>query len=396
MSMDSEHYGIDSSRGQMAPMEETGPMPAAGGQTAAPLRERKRGRPSFFSTKGRVREKDVLYLVEQLSIMFETGLNLMVALDCMAVQARNPALREIVEDMRESIREGSSLWLAMSNNAHVFSPICINMVRAGEIAGCMDEMLRRLAEYLEREIDISSRVKSAVSYPIIMLVMAGCVIAFLIVYVFPKFLPLFAGNEELLPGPTRLFLWLGTTCQADWPYILAGLAVLVAGLVVLLRQDSVKRTLDRFWLKIPLLGDVVSKVSLSRSFHTLAVLLHGGIPILEALTVARDVAGNHVFRQSWQDVSDELANGREFAEPLKKNRYIPASEVQMLSMGERSGHLSLVLSKISKHYEKEIDYSVKNLVKFVEPALIICMGFLVGLIVMSLILPIFKISQAIK
>ncbi len=343
--------------------------------------------------RGRPRPKDVLCMMEQMSIMFETGLNLMVALDCMAVQARSPALRAIVEQMRDSIRGGMPLWQAMENHPKVFSPICVNMVRAGEIAGCMDEMLPRLTEYLEREIDTKSRVKSAISYPIVMLVMAVFVVAFLIIYVFPKFLPIFEGNEHLLPFSTKFFLWVGTTCQEKWPMILGGAVVLAVGGFFFVQQPKVKMALDRLWLKIPLVGNVVSKLSLSRSFHSIAVLLHGGIPILEALRVAHDVAGNHVFKETWNDVSEELRNGREFTAPLKNNPYIPLSEVQMMSMGERSGHLSMVLSKISKHYEKEIDYSVKSLVKFVEPALIIVLGVLVGLIVTSLILPIFQISH---
>lgn len=351
------------------------------------------GQPEIRRVRGRVRDKDVLCMMEQMSIMFETGLNLMVALDCMAVQARSPALRSVVEQMRDSIRGGSPLWQAMNSHPKVFSPICVNMVRAGEIAGCMDEMLPRLTEYLEREIDTRSRVKSAISYPIVMLVMAVFVVGFLIIYVFPKFVPLFEGNEHLLPFSTKLFLWVGTTCQEKWPFIVGGIVALAVGGYFFMKQERVKMAMDCLWLKVPLLGDVVAKLSLSRSFHSIAVLLHGGIPILEALRVAQDVAGNHVFKESWKEVSEELQNGREFTAPLRNNPHIPLSEVQMMSMGERSGHLSMVLSKISKHYEKEIDYSVKGLVKFVEPALIICLGVLVGLIVTSLILPIFQLSH---
>ena len=160
-----------------------------------------------------------------------------------------------------------------------------------------------------------------------------------------------------------------------------------------MKKEKVRNAVDAFLLRVPLLGGLVTKSSLSRSFHTLAVLLHGGIPILEALKLSKEVAGNYVFRLSWTKVSEELENGNDFATPLRDNPHIPASEVMMLSLGERSGHLSTVLGKLSKHYEREINYAIKNLIKFVEPALIICMGAVVALIVMSLILPIFSISR---
>ena len=238
-----------------------------------------------------------------------------------------------------------------------------------------------------------SKIKSALSYPIVMLVMAFCVVAFLIVYVFPKFAVFFTGHEELLPAPTKFFLWLGNVAENYWPFIVGGFIAFVIGTVLALKREKVRNALDTVLLRIPMLGSLITKSSLSRSFHTLAVLLHGGIPILEALRLSKEVAGTYVFRKSWQRVSEELENGKDFASPLRENPYIPASETMMLSLGERSGHLSTVLGKLSKHYEREIDYAIKGLIKFVEPALIICMGAVVALIVMSLILPIFSISR---
>jgi type IV pilus assembly protein PilC len=349
-------------------------------------------KPGIFERR-KVEDKEVLYLVDQLAIMFETGLNLLVALDCLALQSKNPAMKRIVFGLRDAIREGSSLANAMAQYPKVFGPVCVNMVRAGETGGCMDDMLARLSEYLEREIETRSQIKSALSYPIVMICMAFLVVAFLIIYVFPKFEVFFVGHEELLPRPTRIFLWIGQTVNAYWQFIVPGLAVLGVGVFYIFRDKKVQQALDRLWLKVPFLGVLISKSSLSRSFHTLSVLLHGGIPILEALKLSQEVAGNLVFKRCWGKVSEELENGRDFSAPLRDNPHIPQSEVQMLSLGERSGHLSMVLAKLSKHYEKELDYAIKSLLKFIEPALIICMGFLVGLIVMSLILPIFAISK---
>jgi type IV pilus assembly protein PilC len=346
-----------------------------------------------FLYNRKITDKDILYLVDQLAIMFETGLNLLVALECLAVEAKNPAMRKVIENLRDNIKEGGALSAAMAKYPKTFSPVCINMVRAGEVSGNMDGMLRRLSEYLEREIETRSKIKSALSYPIVMLVMAFCVVAFLIIYVFPKFAVFFTGHEELLPAPTKFFLWLGKTTENYWPFMLGGFFAFIIGSVVALKREKVRNALDMVLLRIPMLGSLITKSSLSRSFHTLAVLLHGGIPILEALRLSKEVAGNYVFRKSWQRVSEELENGKDFASPLRENPYIPASETMMLSLGERSGHLSTVLGKLSKHYEREIDYAIKGLIKFVEPALIICMGAVVALIVMSLILPIFSISR---
>lgn len=364
-------------------------LPSSGQDTQE---EKKSDKPGLFD-KRKVADKDVLYLVDQLAIMFETGLNLLVALDCLATQSKNPALKRIVGYLRDDIKEGSALSDAMAKYPKVFGPVCVNMVRAGEMSGDMDGMLRRLSEYLEREIETRSQIKSALSYPVIMLTMAFLVIAFLIIYVFPKFSVFFVGHEDLLPTPTRIFLWVGVSVKAYWQYVLAGSFAAGVGVFFLLREEKVRNGIDTFMLKVPLLGTLIAKASLSRSFHTLAVLLHGGIPILEALKLSREVAGNYVFRNCWTNVASELENGRDFATPLKDNPHIPGSEVQMLGLGERSGHLSTVLSKLSKHYEREIDQAVKGLIKFVEPALIIVMGGLVGLIVASLILPIFAISK---
>ncbi|MHC4943426.1 MAG: type II secretion system F family protein [Planctomycetota bacterium] len=342
----------------------------------------------------KIGQRDLVYFIGQLSIMFDTGLNLMTALECLAGQARNPAFKKLIIDIRHTISEGSPLWLAMKKHPRVFSPICVSMVRAGEASGNMEEMLRSLENYLERQEDIRTRVRSALSYPIFMLVASVGVLIFLLTYVFPKFETLFEGREDTLPTPTKIFLGLSDLFVDYWYFLLAGAVVVGAAVIWCLRHHQIRFRLDSALLSIPLLGTLLVRMSLSRSFHTLALMLDGGIPTLDAMAMAQDVSGNHVFSNTWRKVSIEAENGRDITGPLRDNPHVPPSEIQMISMGDRSGKLSNVLSKISLRYEKEIDLAVKGLIRFVEPALVIAMGLLVGLIVLSLILPIFALSRA--
>jgi len=342
----------------------------------------------------KIPKKDLIYFVSQLSIMFETGLNLLTALDCLSRQARNPALGKLVEDIRNAISEGLPLWVAMKRHPRVFSPVCVSMVRSGEVSGNMAEVLGHLEAFLERQENIRVQVRSALSYPVFMFFMSICVLVFLLTFVFPKFEVMFADNKGSLPAPTKFFLWLSGIMCTYWYILLPAVLVLTAGAVWCWTRKEIKDHIDHCLLKVPLLSDLITRMSLSRSFHTLAIMLGGGIPILDSLNMAKEVSGNVVFNNTWGGVAHAVENGRDLSEPLQRNSYIPPSEVQMISMGDRSGKLPSVLAKLSKRYEKEIDLAVKSLIQFVEPALIVGMGFLVGMIALSLILPIFAMSRA--
>lgn len=341
----------------------------------------------------KISRKNLIYFIGQLAIMFDTGLNLMTALECLAVQAKNPSFERLIKDIRHTISEGSPLWLAMTRHPRVFTPICVSMVRAGEASGAMGEMLTRLETYLDQQNDIRLRVRSALSYPVGMMILSVGVIIFLLTYVFPKFEAIFEGKEESLPLPTLFFLTLSNLFTHYWYILVPAAVVLIGGVVWCWRQPDVRKHIDPALLKIPLVGEVLMRTSLSRSFHTLALMLEGGIPILDALGMARDVAGNSHFKETWVKVSKEVENGRSFSGPLGSNPFIPPSEVQIISMGDRSGQLATVLAKLSTRYEKEVDFSVKNLIRVIEPSLVVVMGCLVGLIVLSLILPIFAMSR---
>ncbi len=355
--------------------------------------DRSQGTESAGAKNLKIPKRDLIYFIGQLAIMFDTGLNLITALDCLAQQARNPAFEELVKNIRASISQGKPLWIAMSLHPRIFSPICVGMVRAGEISGTMGEMLDRLEMFLERENDIRINVRSALSYPLFMLVLSMGVLVFLLTYVFPKFEGLFGEKRDLLPLPTKFFLTLSHISRDYW-YLLLPAIVLLAGTAIWAwhREES-RKHLDPLFLKIPLLGDLLARMSLSRSFHTLALMLEGGIPTLEALRMAKDVAGNMVFREAWGKVAVEVENGRDIVGPLRSTPKISPSEIQMISMGDQSGRLSQVLTKLSHRSEREVDIAVKSLIRFVEPALVIVMGFLVGMIVLSLILPIFAMSR---
>jgi len=347
----------------------------------------------FNFGSNRINKKDLIYFVGQLAIMFDTGLNIMTALECLSTEAKNPSLQKLVTEIKDSIAEGNPLWIAMKQHPKTFDPICVSMVRAGESSGAMGKMLTRLETYLEQQNDIRIRVQAALSYPVAMMIFSVAVLIFLLSYIFPKFEVMFKDKQDSLPLPTKFFMAISNLFVDYW-FIIAPVALIVIGAAIWCwLTEEIRKQIDPLLLKIPLLNTVLMRLSMSRSLHTLSLMLQGGIPVLSALNMARDVAGNKVFEDTWSKVAFEVENGRDLTTPLKLNKHIPRSEVQMITMGDRSGQLPVVLSKLSARYEKEIDTSVKGLIRLIEPALVISMGFMVGLIVLSLILPIFAMSR---
>ena len=343
-----------------------------------------------------VPQEQILDVVTQLAIMFDTGLNLSQALEVLEKQAATPQLAEFVGGIRRGVENGKPLSQAMGQQDWAFSPVALALVRAGEMTGDLGTMLMKVAAFMERDISTKKKVKSAMSYPAFMFVMAVCVVIFLLVNVFPKFAELFGDNPEDLPGPTRFFLNLSDILRAHGAWLLPT-ALVGTGLAIWgLRSREGKRIFDPIFLRMPAFGKLIKAVSISRSFHVLGVMMNAGLNVLEALQLSADVAGNHKYVELWQETKKKVENGHDISQTLMDNPLIPPAEAAMISLGERSGTLPVVLGKITGHHEKKVDSAIKAFVAVIEPAMTIIMGAVVALIVSSLIMPMFAISKAMK
>jgi type IV pilus assembly protein PilC len=346
--------------------------------------------------KMQVPQEQILEIITQLAIMFDTGLNLSQALEVLEQQAPTPQLADFVGSIRQGVENGKPLSSAMAEQSWAFSPVALALVRAGEMTGDLGGMLQKVAEFMERDIGTRKKVKSAMSYPIFMAVLATCVIIFLLVNVFPKFAELFGDNQDALPGPTKFFLNLSDFMQANGAWLLpAGLAS-IAGTVFFMKSKEGKKIFDPIFLRMPAFGSLIKAVSISRSFHVLGTMMGAGLNVLEALQLAADVAGNMVYVQFWKDTKHSVENGHDISDSLMDNPLVPPAEAAMVSLGERSGTLPTVLEKITKHHEKKVEGAIKAFVAVIEPTMTILMGAVVALIVSSLIMPMFSISQALK
>jgi type IV pilus assembly protein PilC len=343
-----------------------------------------------------VPQDQVLEIVTQLAIMFDTGLNLAQALEVLEKQAATPALADFVGSIRRGVENGKPLSQAMGQQSWAFSPVALALVRAGEMTGDLGVMLMKVADFMERDISTKKKVRGAMAYPIFMFVLAVCVVIFLLINVFPKFAELFGDQPEKLPGPTRFFLNLSDILQAHGAWLLPSMLV-GAGLVVcLIKSREGRRICDPFFLKLPAFGKLIKAVSISRSFHVLGVMMNAGLNVLEAIQLAAEVSGNHKYVELWTETRKKVENGHDISETLMDNPLIPPAEAAMISLGERSGTLPTVLAKITGHHEKKVESAIKGFVAVIEPSMTIIMGAVVALIVSSLILPMFKISQVMK
>lgn len=351
---------------------------------------------SITAKRMQVPQDQVLEVVTQLSIMFETGLNLAAALEVLERQGATPHLKKLVGGIRRAVEDGRPLSAAMGTQAWAFGPVALALVRAGEMTGDLGGMLHKVADFMERDIGTRKKVKGAMAYPIFMFVMAVCVVIFLLINVFPKFADLFGDKPELLPAPTRFFMNLSDILQAHGAWVLPLGFLCVAGVVGLIRSPEGRRVCDPIFLRLPAFGKLIKAVSISRSFHVLGVMMAAGLNVLEALGLASAVSGNQRYIELWNRTRSRVENGSDISETLLNDPLIPPAEAAMISLGERSGTLPEVLEKITKHHEKKVDSAIKAFVSTIEPAMTIAMGVVVAMIVSSLILPMFKISQAMK
>ncbi|HEX3722205.1 MAG TPA: type II secretion system F family protein [Nitrolancea sp.] len=341
----------------------------------------------------RVSRTEVMYMTNQLAVMVDTGIALSAALEGIASQEENPTLKRILNELRKAVEQGDDFSAALTKHPKLFDKTYVSLIKASEATGSFGPMLDRIATYLRKELDSRGKVRAAMAYPMVMLVLGINVTIFLLTFIMPKFTPLFASKGIKLPLPTKVLMVVSDAMIHYWWAWLIGAVAVVVGFVYGRRTEAGRRAWDTIKINLPLVGPMTRKVIISRSIRTLGTMLGSGIPVLDALKLSAEVSGNWNYEQLWKNVGDRVTEGSQVCESLSGNPLFPAMLVQMISAGEQTGQLGPVLERVGGYYEQEIETSLKALTSVIEPMMITVMGAVIGTIGMAIMLPIFSLSK---
>jgi len=339
--------------------------------------------------------KDILGFTNQMAVMIRAGISLPEALESIAQQVENRKFKAVIEDLKARIEAGQSFSQALAEHPQVFSSFYVNIVGAAEMSGSLSDMMRTLADYLDQETATRSQVKGAMVYPIIIASMAVFVTTFLLCFVLPRFTAIFAGKEHLLPRPTRILMASSAFLRGYWYLLLPILGACFWGFHAFIRTTAGRFWWDNTKLRMPLIKTLCRSLYITRSLHTMGVLMRAGVPILNTLAITAQIAGNTLYRQMWLGVHEEVRQGKKISSSLNRYRLLPSNVLAMIRSGEDSGNMGDVLSDISAFYARELTTIIKTVTSMIEPIMIVAMGMLVGFIAMSIILPIFKMSSLV-
>jgi len=345
---------------------------------------------------GKPRKDDLILFTRQLATMISAGITLLDALEILVIQVETPGFKNVLINVSEDIRTGSDLSKALEKYPKCFSNIYVNMIKAGEVSGQLDEILVRLAEYLEDAAKLKREIKSAMTYPVVSLVLILGITFFLMVGVVPSFKPVFASLDIELPGMTKGVLMASDIVKGHWLETIGVIVGFFVGLSIFKRTKKGSRVTDWLLLKSPVFGSLFRKVSLSRFSRTFSTLIKSGVPILGSLEIVSATAGNSIISDAVQNAKESVKNGQTLADPLSKSWVFPPMVTRMIDIGEKSGALEGLLEKISTFYDDQVSAQVKSLTSLIEPLMIGTMGFLVGGIVLAVFLPIFKIQEKLS
>jgi type IV pilus assembly protein PilC len=323
--------------------------------------------------------------------MIDAGLPLVQCLDILGSQEEDKNFSAVILATRTDVESGASLADAMKRHPKAFDALFTNMVAAGEAGGILDTILKRLATYIEKSVKLKSQVKSAMVYPVAVIVIAALVVGVILWKVIPTFANLFAGLGATLPLPTRIVIALSNGLVRFMPFIIVGIIAAVFGFRSFYASERGRVIVDRFMLKVPVLGSLLRKIAVARFCRTLSTLLASGVSILEALDITARTAGNAIIEAAIQTTRKSIERGETIAQPLKETAVFPPMVVQMIGVGEATGALDTMLSKIADFYEEEVDVAVAGLLTLLEPIMIAFLGGVVGGIVIAMYLPIFDL-----
>ena len=371
----------------------------AKGVVATAVRERtQRGQAlaTWHTRARRAKDKHLAIYTRQFSTMIDAGLPIVQCLTVLSEQSESPVLRRVTATIARDVQGGSTLADAFRKHPRTFQDLYCNMLQAGEAAGILDTVLQRLATYIEKAASLKRKVKSAMVYPVTIISVAVLVIIFMMTFVIPIFATMFAQLGADLPLPTAIVLAMSNFTRSYILLILPALVGLVFAFRAVYRTDRGSRVIDRLVLKVPIVGTLVRKVAVARFTRTLGTLIGAGVPILEGLRITAYSAGNRVVEAAVLQAREAVTAGRPLSEPLKSAPVFPPMVMHMITVGESTGALDQMLSKIADFYDDEVDTAVSGLMSLLEPVMIVILGVIIGGLVVALYLPIFKIVTLIK
>ncbi|MEY2539963.1 MAG: type pilus assembly protein PilC [Verrucomicrobiota bacterium] len=365
----------------------------------APRVARPRGKANIvLFQKKTVKTKVLMIFTRQLATLIDSGLPLLRGLNVLAKQERDTVLRNTINKLAEGVQSGGTFSESLAQHPRIFNDLFVNMVRAGELGGVLEVVLTRLAEFQEKASKIKNKVVAAMVYPAIVMFMAIGIMAFLLVYIVPKFEGIFHDmlGDKPLPGITRFVIGASKIVQTHWLLLIGAGIFFIAGYSFLNRSPRGRSIVDRFKLRVPLFGDVIRKTAISRFSRTLGTLVTSGVPILQALNITRATAGNTVISSAIAQVHDSVKEGESIVQPLEASGAFPPMVISMIDVGEETGQLPEMLLKIADVYDDEVDNSVAALTSMLEPIMIVFLAVVVGTIVIALFMPLISIISGLQ
>jgi general secretion pathway protein F len=344
----------------------------------------------------RIKPVEIAIMTRQLATLITAGFPLVSAIDALVPQTKSYRLKTILAQVKDAIIEGQSFAQALSQYPGVFSPLFINMVRAGETSGTLEIVLERLADITEKQQDLNNRIQTALAYPVFMCMIGTLVLFVLLTYIVPSITAIFADMNQVLPTPTRLLIWLSDFFKSFWWVILIFVISAVVALRHAKKTEKGRQVYDKTVLSLPAFGILAKKLNVARFARTLGSLLENGVSMLIALDIVKNIAANVLISRAVEAAAQDVGKGQALWAALNESKIFPQLSIQMIQVGEQSGELEKMLNKIADVFEKEVETSILRLTAYLEPVMILVMGCIVGFIVLSICLPIFEMNQLIR
>ncbi|MCD6586683.1 MAG: type II secretion system inner membrane protein GspF [Desulfobacteraceae bacterium] len=350
--------------------------------------------PKLFSPK--VKQSEIAMMTRQLATLITAGFPLVSSIYTLIPQTGSNIFKKILSQMKDAIEEGSSFAEALSQYPDTFSDMYINMVRSGESSGTLELVLERLADITEKQQALNNRIRSALTYPVLMFFLGLLVLYFLLAYVVPRITSIFSDMGQVLPAPTRFLIATSEIFKSGWWVILLGIVFIIIGISRLKKSEKGMYWYDKTKLSLPGVGNLTTKLAVARFARTLGTLLENGVPLLQALGIVKNIVGNRLIADSIETAANDVEKGNGLGKSLDTSKFFPHISIQMIQIGEQSGELETLLHKVADIYENEVETTVMGLSTLLEPIIILFMGVIVMFIVMSILLPIFEMNQMIR
>lgn len=345
----------------------------------------------FLNNMQRIKLRELAVFSRQFATMIDAGLSVVKCLDILEKQTKNPRLKEVIGQIKHDVAGGTSLTEALQKHPRVFTPLYINMVRSAEAGGILDQVLDRLSGFLEKEQEMRGKVKSAMTYPVVVFFFAMLMLFALLMFVLPKFKSIFETMGLKLPITTSILLNFSTYVQRFWYLAIILVVGSIIGAKLLVQTERGRYALDSMKLKVPIFGDLLLKTGVSRFARTFGTLITSGVPVLRALEIVADTAGNRVISDTVARARVSIKEGDRISTPLFGSKVFPVMVTQMISVGEETGRLDQMLGKVANFYDEEVDATLKGLTSLIEPLMIVGLGLIVGFIAVSVISPIYQL-----